>query len=131
MLLKSYLQYYHHHYVFTSHPYKEFLPNCFTSSYSITCFLLYTFLLHNMLTCFFSQIFSMIHVNYYTPTPAIIVMCIITIIYIFIGDFDTLIAAFGFTSWTFYGMNAASVLILRRKLPDIPRPYKVSKIFAF
>jgi len=71
------------------------------------------------------RIFSMIHVNYYTPTPAIIVMCVITIIYIFIGDFDTLIAAFGFTSWTFYGMNAASVLILRRKLPDIPRPYKV------
>src|SRR5262249_22690432 len=27
--------------------------------------------------------------------------------------------------WVFYGMTVAGVLVLRRKYPDIPRPYKM------
>lgn len=67
----------------------------------------------------------MIHVRYYTPAPAVAMNCAVTIIFLIIGDFDTLIYAFGFTSWMFYGLSAGSVLLLRRKMPDVPRPYKV------
>jgi APA family basic amino acid/polyamine antiporter len=38
---------------------------------------------------------------------------------------DTLTDTLIFVSWVFYAMGAFGVFILRRKEPNVPRPYKV------
>ena len=44
---------------------------------------------------------------------------------VFSGTFDQLTDMLIFVSWMTYALAAASVFILRRKMPDAPRPYKV------
>jgi len=41
------------------------------------------------------------------------------------GNYDKLTDAAIFALWSFYGLTAASVFILRRRLPAAPRPYRV------
>nr|XP_039265763.1 b(0,+)-type amino acid transporter 1-like [Styela clava] len=71
------------------------------------------------------QIFSMIHVDHLTPGPAILLVNVFVLILLIPGDFDSLLNAMSFTSWIFYGLGAAGVLVLRKTRPDLPRPYKV------
>ena len=40
------------------------------------------------------------------------------------GTFDQLTDYVIFASWIFYGLVTSSVFVLRRKMPDAPRPYK-------
>ncbi len=40
------------------------------------------------------------------------------------GTFDQLTDCVVFVSWIFYGLVASSVFVLRRKLRDVPRPYR-------
>jgi APA family basic amino acid/polyamine antiporter len=40
------------------------------------------------------------------------------------GSFDRLLTRFIFGRWIFFGLTMASVFILRRKRPQLPRPYK-------
>jgi APA family basic amino acid/polyamine antiporter len=44
---------------------------------------------------------------------------------LFSGTFDTLTDTLIFVSWIFYAAGAYGVFVLRRKMPDAPRPYKV------
>jgi len=67
----------------------------------------------------------MIHVAYYTPAANIIFQCFLTIAYVLIGDFNLLINAFSFFTWTCQCLSAISVLVLRKKFPHLPRPYRV------
>ena len=41
------------------------------------------------------------------------------------GTFDTLTDTLIFVSWFFYAANAWAVVVLRRREPDAPRPFKV------
>jgi APA family basic amino acid/polyamine antiporter len=41
------------------------------------------------------------------------------------GQYRELYTLVIFPSWILYGMTAASVIVLRRKRPDMPRPYRV------
>jgi basic amino acid/polyamine antiporter, APA family len=40
------------------------------------------------------------------------------------GSYDALTDSVIFSSWLFYGLVTASLFIFRRKLPDVPRPYR-------
>jgi basic amino acid/polyamine antiporter, APA family len=40
------------------------------------------------------------------------------------GSFDQLTDFVIFAAWIFYGLTAAAVFLLRRKMPDVPRPYR-------
>lgn len=40
------------------------------------------------------------------------------------GTFDQLTDSLLFASWIFYGLVTSSVFVLRRKMPDAPRPYR-------
>ena len=40
------------------------------------------------------------------------------------GRYDDLFNLVIFASWILYGMTAAAVIVLRRKRPDLPRPYR-------
>ncbi len=42
------------------------------------------------------------------------------------GSFDQLTTLLIFALWIFYAMTASGVFVLRRKRPDLPRPYRVT-----
>ncbi len=63
--------------------------------------------------------------KYQTPGNAIILNAIWSTVLIFSGSFDMLTDMLIFVSWFFYGMSALGVFILRKKMKDVPRPYKV------
>lgn len=63
--------------------------------------------------------------KYRTPGNALILQAVIACLYVFSGTFDDLTDTLIFVSWIFYAMGALGVFILRKKMKDVPRPYKV------
>ncbi len=63
--------------------------------------------------------------KYKTPGNALIWNAVWTIVLIISGSFDMLTDMLVFVSWFFYGMSALGVIILRYKMRDVHRPYKV------
>jgi APA family basic amino acid/polyamine antiporter len=72
---------------------------------------------------FFKQA-AFIHPKFQSPANALIIQCIWACILTFSGTFNQLITYIIFASWIFYGMSAGAVIILRKKKPDMDRPYK-------
>jgi APA family basic amino acid/polyamine antiporter len=66
-----------------------------------------------------------LHRTFRTPGNALIVQAVWSCVLVFSGTFDTLTDMLIFVSWLFYTMGAAGVFILRKKMPDVPRPYRV------
>jgi APA family basic amino acid/polyamine antiporter len=64
--------------------------------------------------------------KYGTPGNAMIIMGVWSMLFILSGSFDIMADMFVFMSWVFYGLTAIGLLILRRKRPDLPRPYSVA-----
>nr|XP_018669240.1 b(0,+)-type amino acid transporter 1-like isoform X3 [Ciona intestinalis] len=76
----------------------------------------------------FPQIFGMLHIHKRIPSTALALNCIAAIVLISIGQFSTLIDTFGFVNWTFKALSTLAVLIIRKRLPELNRPYKVPTI---
>jgi APA family basic amino acid/polyamine antiporter len=72
---------------------------------------------------FFKQA-GTIHSTFQSPTNALIIQCVWACILTFTGTFNQLITYIIFASWIFYGMSAGAVIVLRKKRPDLDRPYK-------
>jgi len=66
-----------------------------------------------------------IHPRYGTPHTSLIVQGIWSCVLVMSGSFDTISDYVIFAAWLFYAMGAAGVFILRKKMPDAERPYKV------
>lgn len=60
-----------------------------------------------------------------TPGNALWLNACWTIVLILSGSFDMLTDMLIFVSWFFYGMSALGVFLLRKKMKDTPRVYKV------
>jgi len=58
------------------------------------------------------------------PALAIVVQGILSVLYIVTSTFDQVIIFVGFTLNLFTFMTVLGVMILRKKRPDLPRPYK-------
>ena len=67
---------------------------------------------------------AFVHPRYHTPTYSIIFQSILSVVYIMSGDFLQLITYAIFVDWIFFAMTAGSVIVLRKKLPHIERPYR-------
>jgi APA family basic amino acid/polyamine antiporter len=65
------------------------------------------------------------HKRFHTPGNAIWLHGIWTSLFILTGSFDILADMFVFISWIAYLFGAIGVFLLRKKMPDMPRPYKV------
>jgi basic amino acid/polyamine antiporter, APA family len=72
---------------------------------------------------FFRSI-GIVHPKYFTPANSIMAMSAWSMVLILSGGYDQLFTYVIFASWILYGMATASVIVLRRKRPDMPRPYK-------
>jgi basic amino acid/polyamine antiporter, APA family len=65
------------------------------------------------------------HPKYLTPYVSIVAISVWSIILsLFFGTFEQLFTYTVFGQWIFFGLTVAAVMILRKKRPDIPRPYR-------
>ncbi len=72
---------------------------------------------------FFKKI-SEVHPKFLTPHVSIIAITGWAILLTLTGTFKQLFTYVIFGEWIFFGMTVFSVIVLRRKRPDLPRPYK-------
>ncbi len=73
---------------------------------------------------FFSWI-GEVHPKFNCPGNALVLHGFWTSLLVLSGSFDMLTDMLVFVSWLFYGLSAFGVFILRKKMPDAERPYKV------
>jgi APA family basic amino acid/polyamine antiporter len=66
-----------------------------------------------------------IHPRFQTPGNALWLHAGWSSLLVISGSFDMLTDMFVFVSWIFYGIIALGLIILRKKMKDAPRPYKV------
>ena len=66
-----------------------------------------------------------IHPRFETPYVALTIQGIWSILLAVTGTFEQLYTYVIFTAWIFYAAAAVAVIILRRKLPQLARPYRV------
>ncbi|WZL72536.1 amino acid permease [Clostridiaceae bacterium 35-E11] len=73
----------------------------------------------------FSQFLRNLHPSFGTPANALMIEGALSVAYIFSGTFNTLTDLLVFVLWIFFMMGVAGVFILRRRIPEAQRPYKV------
>ena len=73
---------------------------------------------------FFSKA-AKVHPRFHTPGNALLLQGTWSSLFVLSGSFDMLTDLFVFMTWIFYGFAAYGIFILRRKMPNIERPYKV------
>lgn len=66
-----------------------------------------------------------VHPKFGTPHVSLLVQGIWSCVLVLSGSFDTITDYVIFAAWLFYMLGAFGVFILRKKMPDAPRPYKV------
>jgi len=74
----------------------------------------------------FFQSFGNIHPVFKTPYIAILGQGIWASVLVLSGSYSQLVSFATFTFWIFYGMTVAGLMVLRRRRPDAPRPYRMS-----
>jgi basic amino acid/polyamine antiporter, APA family len=72
---------------------------------------------------FFKKI-AEVHPKFLTPHISIIAITAWSIILTLTGTFKQLFTYVIFGEWIFFGLTVAAVMVLRKKKPDLPRPYK-------
>jgi basic amino acid/polyamine antiporter, APA family len=72
---------------------------------------------------FFPSI-AKVHPKYFTPAHSILALSFWAMLLVLSGSYEQLFTYVIFASWILYGMATASVLVLRRNRPEMPRPYK-------
>jgi len=65
-----------------------------------------------------------VHPEHRTPGKSIFLLSGWSAVLLLSGQYDNLYTCVIFSSWILYGMATASVLVLRRTHPDLPRPYR-------
>ena len=73
----------------------------------------------------FSTWAGKVHPRFNTPGNALWLQGIWSSLYVLSGSFDMLTDMFVFITWIFYGFAAYGIFILRKKMPDAERPYRV------
>ena len=68
---------------------------------------------------------SAVHPRYHTPHLALTVQMVWAVLMVAMGTYEELYTYVIFAAWVFYALTAYAVVILRRKQPDAPRPYRV------
>ncbi len=66
-----------------------------------------------------------IHPEYNTPSKALFIQAIWVCLLVLSGTFDQLTDMLIFAAFIFYGATTFGVFVLRKTMPDTPRPYRV------
>ncbi|MBE0544681.1 MAG: amino acid permease [Verrucomicrobia bacterium] len=73
----------------------------------------------------FPSFLGRVHPRCHTPAASLVVQGVWSVVLLFSGTFDTLTDTLIFVSWIFYAAGAYGLFVLRKKMPEAPRPYKV------
>jgi len=73
---------------------------------------------------FFRQ-FGRVHPRFQTPAYAIVAQSLWTAVLVLTGSYENLLSYSMVAAWIFYMLSVAAVFVLRRKLPGLPRPYRM------
>lgn len=73
----------------------------------------------------FFQRLADVHPRFGTPATAVMWAGVLAGILTLLGTFEELLNWVIFVGWIFYGLAGAAVFVLRKKLPDAPRPFRV------
>jgi amino acid transporter len=60
-----------------------------------------------------------------SPSVAIAICTALGVVYVLLNDFAQLADKFILGIWPFYALTVAAVFVLRRRRPELPRPYRV------
>jgi basic amino acid/polyamine antiporter, APA family len=73
----------------------------------------------------FFKALAAVHSRFKTPYISIILVSVLAVfLVLFVGSFQKLSDMFVLAIWPFYVLGVAAVFTLRRKMPDLPRPYR-------
>ncbi|XP_063236766.1 large neutral amino acids transporter small subunit 2 isoform X2 [Bacillus rossius redtenbacheri] len=75
------------------------------------------------------EILTMIQIKRLTPTPAVLCMALLSMIYLTVSDIIALINYVGFATWLSIGVSVLCLPVLRWTQPNLPRPIRVNLIF--
>lgn len=75
------------------------------------------------------EILTMIQITRMTPTPAVLFMAFLSLVYLGSSNIFALISYVGFATWISIGLAVACVPWLRYTAPDLERPIKVNLIW--
>ncbi|HEY0419395.1 MAG TPA: amino acid permease, partial [Acetobacteraceae bacterium] len=73
----------------------------------------------------FFRRFAEVHPRFQTPAFAILMQAGWAAFLVVTGSYEWLVDYALFALWLFYGLMVAAVMVLRRKCPETPRPYRV------
>lgn len=73
---------------------------------------------------FFSSL-GKVHPKYKTPHISLAVQGLWSAVLVLTGSFDTITDYVIFAAWLFYMLGAAGIFVLRKKMKDTPRPFKM------
>jgi L-type amino acid transporter 8 len=77
------------------------------------------------------MVMGMISVKRSTPTPSLIVSCLMSLGMLITSDVYELINYFSFTLWLWTGIATASLVHLRRTRPELKRPIQFPLILPY
>ena len=73
----------------------------------------------------FFECLGRVHPKFATPHISLLVQGIWSAVLVLSGSFDTISDYVIFAAWLFYMLGAAGIFILRKKMPDAPRKFKM------
>jgi APA family basic amino acid/polyamine antiporter len=72
----------------------------------------------------FPRFLAGIHPKFHTPAAAILAQAVIAGIFALSGTYEALYTKVIFSEWLFYALVTAGIFILRRRSPELVRPYR-------
>jgi basic amino acid/polyamine antiporter, APA family len=72
----------------------------------------------------FPAAFARVQPRFCTPHVAIAAQALVSSVFALTGVYEALYTKAIYSEWIFYGLVTAGILILRRRRPDLPRPYR-------
>lgn len=72
----------------------------------------------------FFRSFARLSPRFRTPVVATVAQGAVAAVFTLVGTFQQLFTSYVFTSWIFYGLAVAAVMVLRRREPELERPYR-------
>lgn len=72
----------------------------------------------------FPQALASLNPRFHTPAAAILAQAFVAGLFALSGEYRTLYTKAIFSEWVFYALVTAGIFVLRRREPELPRPYR-------